>query len=50
MKAIAEEKQKSEEKAANVLAAAKKKMTQISKEADLAAEVRDFGKMLSSTI
>jgi hypothetical protein len=39
VKAIAEEKKKNEESAVNVLAAAKKRMTKTSKEADLAAEV-----------
>merc|ERR1719473_863602 len=39
VKAISDEKKKSEEAAMNVLAAAKKRMTKTSKEADLAAEV-----------
>merc|ERR1719327_1967066 len=39
VKAIEEEKKKNEESAMNVLTAAKKRLTETSKEADLAAEV-----------
>jgi hypothetical protein len=41
VKAIAEEKKKNEESATNVLTAAKKRMTETSKEAELAAEVAE---------